>query len=69
VKGSGDTSFKLDYGTPHHLSNVLFLSGVRRNLVSISALEDKGCKVSFSDGKVLEWHKNSSMESSYVIGV
>jgi hypothetical protein len=42
---------------------------MRRNLVSISSLEDKGYKVSFSDGKVLSWQKNSSMESACVIGV
>jgi hypothetical protein len=69
VKGSGATSFQLDSGTPLHLSDVLFVPGMRRNLVSISALEDKGYKVSFSDGKVLAWHKNSSMESARVIGV
>jgi hypothetical protein len=42
---------------------------MRRNLVSISSLEDKGYKVAFSDGKVLAWHKNSSMDSANVIGV
>jgi hypothetical protein len=41
---------------------------MRRNLVSISALEDKGYKVAFSDGKFLAWHKNSSMDSANVIG-
>jgi hypothetical protein len=40
---------------------------MRRNLVSISALEDKGYNVSFSDGKVLAWH--SSMGSACVIGI
>jgi hypothetical protein len=69
MKGSGAISFQLDSSTPLHLSDVLFVPGMRRNLVSISALEDKGYKVSFSDGKVLAWHKNSSMGSSHVIGV
>lgn len=40
-----------------------------RNLVSVSALEDKGYKVAFSDGKVLAWHKSTSMHSARVIGV
>jgi hypothetical protein len=34
-----------------------------------SALEDKGYKVTFSEGKVLTWHKNSHMDYARVIGV
>jgi hypothetical protein len=62
VKGVGSTSLQLDFGTLLHLSDVLFAPGMRRNLVSISALENKGYKVAFSDGKVLAWNKNSSMD-------
>jgi hypothetical protein len=69
VKGTRTTSLQLDLGIPLHLSDALFVPGIRRNLVSISSLEDKGYKVSFSDGKVLAWHKNSSMDSTNVIGV
>jgi hypothetical protein len=69
VKGTGTTSLQLDTGIPLHLSDVLFVPGMRSNLVSISTLEDKGYKVVFSDGKVLAWHKNSSMDSINVIGV
>jgi hypothetical protein len=69
VKRSRAISFQLDYGTPLHLRDVLFVSGMRRNLVFISSLEDKGYKVVFSNGKVLAWHNNSSMGSSHVIGV
>jgi hypothetical protein len=69
VKGFGAISFQLDSSTPLHLSDVLFVPGMRRNLVFISALEDKGYKVAFSYGKVLSWHKNSSMGSTRVIGV
>ena len=47
---------------------MLYVPGIKRNLVSTSALEDKGYKVAFSDGKVLAWNKNSSMNSSCVIG-
>jgi hypothetical protein len=42
---------------------------MKRNLVSIFALEDKGYKVTFSEGKLLAWHKNSHMNSARVIGV
>ena len=52
-----------------HLSDVLYVPGMKRNLVSISALKDKGYKVAFSDGKVLAWHKNSSMDATEEIRV
>jgi hypothetical protein len=35
--------------------------GLKRNLVSISTIEDKGYKVIFYEGKVLAWHKDSHM--------
>jgi hypothetical protein len=42
---------------------------MKRNLVSISSLEDKGYKVTFSEGRVLAWHKDSHINFVRVIGV
>jgi hypothetical protein len=53
VKGVGNSSFQLDFDIPLQLSEVLYVLGMKRNLVSVSALEDKGYKVIFSEGKVL----------------
>jgi len=58
VKGVGASSFQLDSDIPLQLSEVLYVPGMKRNLVTVSALEDKGYKVIFSEGKVLAWHKN-----------
>jgi hypothetical protein len=69
VKGVGTSTFQLDSDIPLQLSEVLYVLGMKRNLVSVSDLEDKGYKVTFSEGKVLAWHKNSNMNSSRVIGV
>jgi hypothetical protein len=69
VKGVGSSSFKLDFYIPLQLSEVLYVPGMKRNLVYVSALEDKGYKVIFSEGKVLAWHKKLRMDSSQVIGV
>ena len=44
VKGSGATSLQLESNDTLHLSDVLYVPGMKRNLVSISALEDKGYK-------------------------
>jgi transposase InsO family protein len=69
VKGSGATTLQLESNDTLRLSDVLYVPGMKRNLVSISALEDKGYKVAFSEGKVLAWHKNSSMSTAKVIGI
>jgi hypothetical protein len=58
----------LKSGNNVHLSNVLYVPGLEKNLVSISCLEDKGNKIAFVDGKVLSWHKDSSIENARVIG-
>ena len=69
VKGSGATSLQLESNDTLHLSDVLYEPGMKRNRVSISALEDKGYKVVFSDGKVLSWKMNSRMDTTKVIGM
>jgi hypothetical protein len=69
VKGVGTSTFQLDSDLPLQLSEILYVPGMKRNLVSISALEDKGYKVTFLEGKVLAWHKDSHMNSARVIGV
>jgi hypothetical protein len=58
----------LESGNHVHLSNVLYVPGLEKNLVSISCLEDKGNRISFIDEKVLSWHKDSSIEDARVIG-
>jgi hypothetical protein len=68
VKGVGTYTFQLDSDIPLQLSEVIYVPGMKRNLVSIYDLEDKGYKVTFSEGKVLAWHKDSHMNSARVIG-
>jgi hypothetical protein len=52
-----------------HLSEVLYVPGMKRNFVSIFSLEDKGYRVTFFEGKFLAWHKDSHINSARVIGV
>lgn len=59
----------MDSGIPLLLSDVLFVLCIKRNLISISALEDKGYHVAFADGKFLAWKKNTSIQSACKIGV
>jgi hypothetical protein len=69
MKGVGTSTFQLDSDIPLQLSEVLYVPGMKRNLIFVSALEDKRYKVTFSEGKVLAWHKNSHMDYARVIGV
>jgi hypothetical protein len=68
VEGFGQASTKLESGNHVHLSNVLYVPGLEKNLVLISCLEDKGNIIDFMDGNVLSWHKNSNIEDARVIG-
>ena len=45
------------------------MQGLKKNLLSISSLEDKGFRVAFVDGQVLLWPKISSIDSTTMIGV
>eukprot|EP00253_Pinus_taeda_P019536 PITA_19536 len=52
VKGVGNVSLKLNQGNTIHLQDVLYVLDLKKKLVSVSEMEDKGYKVTFSDGKV-----------------
>jgi hypothetical protein len=69
IKGVGEASLQLDSGNPLSIKDILFVQGLKKNLLSISALEDKGFRVAFVDGQVLLWPKNSNINKGTVIGV
>jgi hypothetical protein len=66
VKGVGTTSFQLISGKPLKMSEVLYVPGVKKNLLSIS---DRGYAVAFMEGQVLAWPKGLSLASVEVIGI
>jgi hypothetical protein len=49
----GEPTYKLDSGTPKRMKDVMYVLGLTKNLLSISALDKKGFKVAFIDGEVL----------------
>jgi hypothetical protein len=69
VRGVGTSTFQVDLDMQLKLEEVLYVPGMKRNLVSISALEDKGYKITFSKGRVLAWHRDSHISNAKVIGV
>ena len=51
IKGSGESSYiKIDSGKSMKMKDVMFLPGLKKNLLSISALDAKGMRVAFIDG-------------------
>ena len=51
IKGGGQSSYKLDSGKFMKMKDVLFVLGLKKNILSISALDVKGMRVSFVDGQ------------------
>ena len=69
IKGMGEASYKLDFGKSMKMKDVLYVPGLRKNLFSISALDKKGFRVAFVDGKVLMWTKGKTIDDAVEIGV
>jgi hypothetical protein len=68
IKGVGESNYKLDSGTPMKMKDVLYVPGLKKNLLSISTLDNKCFRVSFIDGEVLMWPKGKTIEETIVIG-
>ena len=50
------------------MKEVLYVPGLKKSLLSISALDKKGYRVAFIYGQVLMWPKGKSIEDAVVIG-
>ena len=47
----------------------MFVPGLKKNLLFVAVLEDKGFRVTFMDGKALLWSKDKDLSSTTVIGI
>jgi hypothetical protein len=68
VAGCGTVSFRRESFPPMTLTEVLYVLGLKKNLVSVSTIEEKGYEVLFRDGHVLLFPRGSSITSAKVIG-
>ena len=50
------------------MKDVLFVPGLKKNILSISALDAKGMRVAFVDGQVLMWSRGKTIDNAIVIG-
>jgi hypothetical protein len=66
--GNGTVSFQRESLPPMLLREVLYVPGLKKNLISVSAIEERGYEVLLCDGQVLLFPKASSITSAKVIG-
>jgi hypothetical protein len=52
-----------------HIEEILYIPGLKKNLIFVAVLEDKGYRVTFMDKKALLWPKNEELSSTIVIGI
>jgi hypothetical protein len=50
------------------MKDVLYVLGLKKNLLSISTLDKKGYRVAFIDGEILMWAKGETLNQAIVIG-
>ena len=65
---SGEASFKLDFEKSLKMKDVLYVPVLKKNILSISALDAKGIMVAFFDGEVLMWPRGKTIEDATMIG-
>ena len=67
IKGSGEYSYKIEYGKYITMKEVLFVPGLKKNLLSIAELDEKGMRVAFIDAQVIMWPKGKTIDDVVVI--
>jgi len=66
--GMGTISFQRESPPPLRVTNVLYVVGLKKSLILVSSLEDKGYEVLFRKGQVLIYSRGSSIEFTHLIG-
>jgi hypothetical protein len=69
VVGRGTVTFQRESMPPISFRDVLYVPGLKKNLILVSTLQDKGLEVSFRGIEVLIHPKGSRLTSGQVIGV
>ena len=68
IKGCGEVSYKIDYGKYLNMKDVLYILGLKNNILSISTLDAKGMRVPFFDGQVIMRPKGKTIDDAPIIG-
>jgi hypothetical protein len=68
IKGVGEASYKLHSRKTMKMKEVLYVPGLKKNLLSNSSLDKKGFRASFIDGQFIMWPRGKTLENTLVIG-
>jgi hypothetical protein len=68
AQGIGTMTFQRESGKSLRFTDVLYVPGLTKNLISVSTLEEKGFEVTFCGGKVYIRPKGSTTKMDKVIG-
>ena len=68
IKGSGESSYKLDSCNSMKMKYILYVPSFKRNILSISTLDAKGFHVAFVDGQLLMWPRGKTIDDATIIG-
>ena len=58
TKGYGYVFFQLQSGNIFHIDEIIYVPGLKKNLISVAVLESKGYSIAFTKGKALMWSSN-----------
>lgn len=68
VEGVGRVLFQLEFGGYLEISSVLFVPELRKNLLSVSTLEDDGYAVLHVEGRVIIYPVSEGVDAARMIG-
>ena len=68
IKGSEEASYKLDSKKYLNMKDMLYVPGLKKNILSIFALYAKIMRVAFVNVQVLMWPKGKTIDDATLIG-
>ena len=69
IKGIVEASYKLDSRNLMKMKDVMYVPGLKKNIISISALDKRGFRVSFIGGKFPMGSKGKTINDALEIGI
>ena len=66
--GRGTLSFQRESRHPLRFRDVYYVPGLRKNLISVSTIKDRGFEVRFREGRIYILPRGASFASAKVIG-
>jgi hypothetical protein len=68
IKGFGSTYFRFQSGNIFHIDEILYVPGLKKNLIPVPVFESKGYSVAFSKGKAIMCSSNEYINTVIAIG-